>query len=182
MKKILLISAALFLTGLACAVSGSSASLPDGFSTVKLGMSVDSVKDALKKDSQFGFRGDRDVSLAPVTKETIIETDSRYAPWSFLERCWFQFEEEKLYVITINIDQKKLDHYSVFSSLCKKYGNPDEISPQKAVWQNDSVIMSLERPLTLKYIDAQAFKKKMDKASVDKTYAEKSAEEFLGGL
>ena len=156
--------------------------LPSGYSTVTLGMSVEDTKNALKKDSQFGYRGDRDVSLSPVTKETLIETDSRYAPYSFLERCWFQFEEEKLYIITLNLDQKKLDHYSVFSSLCKKYGNPDEISPQKSVWKNDSVIMSLERPLTLKYIDAKVFNGKLDKSSVDKTYAEKSRDEFLNGL
>jgi len=156
--------------------------LPKGFSTVSLGMSVDETKAALKKDSQFGYRGDRDVSLAPVTKETLIETDSRYAPYSFLERCWFQFEESRLYIITINLDQTKLDHFSVFSSLCKKYGNPVEISPEKSVWKDDNVIMSLERPLTLKYIDAKVFEKKMDKSNVDKTVSEQSVDEFLNGL
>lgn len=156
--------------------------LPKGFSTIELGMSVEDTKEALKKDHQFGYRGDRDVSLAPVTKETLIETDSSYAAYSFLERCWFQFEDSKLYIITINLDQTKLDHYSVFSSLCKKYGNPSEINPQKSVWKDDNVIMSLERPLTLKYIDCKVFEDKINKSSVDKTVQEKSVEEFLGGL
>lgn len=163
-------------------ISTVLSALPDSFSTVSLGMSVDETKEALKKDSSFGYRGDRDVSLAPVTKETLIETDSRYAGYSFLERCWFQFENGKLYIMTINLDQSKLDHYSVFSALCKKYGNPDEISPQKSVWKDNDVIMSLERPLTLKYMDAKVFEEKMNKSNVEKSFTEKTAEEFLGGL
>ena len=88
--------------------------LPSGFKNIKLGMSVDEVKDALKKDVQFGYRGDRDVSFLPGTTNVLIETEtSKNAPYSYLDRCWFQFYEEKLYVITINIKTTKLDHYSV---------------------------------------------------------------------
>ncbi len=157
-------------------------SLPDGFSEIHLGMKVDELKDALKKDHQFGYRGDRDVSLSPNDGQILIETDAENEPFSFLERCYFQFADEKLYIITINLKDSKIDHYSVLTKLIEKYGNPDEIKPDKSTWKDDSVIMSLERPLTLKYVDAKAFNERQDKANIDKTAGEKALEDFLDEL
>lgn len=160
----------------------SVSALPSGYAKIKLGMSVDELKSALLKDHQFGYRGDRDVSLSPTDGETLIETDASYEPFSFLERCWFQFSNEKLYIITINLDQSKVDHYSIFSKLCEKYGNPTEISPKKSTWKDGSVIMSLEKPLAIKYIDAGAYKDKTDSSGVQKTTAEQAKAEFLDSL
>ena len=157
-------------------------SLPNGFSSAKLGMSIDSLKDALKKDHQFGYRGDRDVSLSPSDGQYIVETDGSQFGFSFLGRCWFQFSDDKLYIITLNLDRSKVDHYSVFSKLCEKYGNPDELSPQKSVWRDGDVIMSLEKPLTLKYVDAKTFDNKKNSSNVQKTTAENARDEFLDSL
>lgn len=156
--------------------------LPSGYGSIRLGMTVDEVKAELKKDRDYGFRGDRDVSLVPSTKQTLIETDGSVNPYSFFERCWFQFDDDRLSVITINLNTEKIDHYSVFSSLCNKYGNPDTISPEKSVWNDDKVIMSLERPLALKYIDAEVFDSKINDSKVQKTAEEQSREQFLDGL
>lgn len=155
-------------------------SLPDGFKKIRFGMSVDQVKEELKKDPAFGFRGDRDVSLLPGENRVLIETDtSRTAPYSFLERCWFQFYEDKLYTITINMKKKKMDHYSIYTTLTEKYGNPDFLNPEKSEWKDDSVIMSLERPLTLKYTDRKIFDDLQSKAMVKKTAEEQSKQDFL---
>jgi len=158
------------------------AALPTGFSSAKLGMDIDSLKEALKKDHQFGYRGDRDVSLSPSDGQFLIETDASGYGYSFLDRCWFQFSQNKLYIITINLDRSKIDHYSVFSKLCEKYGNPDELSPKKSVWRDDSVIMSLEKPLTLKYVDAKTFDSKKKSSNVQQTTAENARDEFLDSL
>lgn len=157
-------------------------SLPDGFSEIHLGMSVVELKDALKKDYQFGYRGDRDVSLSPQDGQVLIETDAENEPFSFLGRCYFQFADEKLYIITINLKNTKIDHYSVLSKLIEKYGNPDEIKPDKSTWKDDSVIMSLERPLTLKYVDAKVFNERQNKSNIDRTASEKALEDFLDEL
>ena len=157
-------------------------SLPNGYASAKLGMSIDSLKDALKKDHQFGYRGDRDVSLSPSDGQYIVETDGSQFGFSFLGRCWFQFSEDKLYIITLNLDRSKVDHYSVFSKLCEKYGNPDELSPQKSVWRDGDVIMSLEKPLTLKYVDAKTFDSKKNSSNMQKTTAENARDEFLDSL
>lgn len=157
--------------------------LPSGFRKIQLGMTLEEVKLALQKDSQFGYRGDRDVSLLPSDNQTLIETDtSRTAPYSFLNRCWFQFYEGRLYTITLNLKQEKLDHYSIFSTLCQKYGNPNSLDPEKSEWKNDSVIMTLERPLTLKYVDKNVFDELLEKSLVEKSAQEITREMFLDEL
>ena len=157
--------------------------LPSGFGKVKLGMSLDETKAALKSDPQFGYRGDRDVSLSPSDGESIIETETRRtAPYSFISKSWFQFSDKKLFVITMNLNEDKVDYYSVFSKLCEKYGDPNEISPRKSVWKSDSVMMSLEKPLTIKYVDYSAHNDKLASSNVSKTAAEQARDEFLESL
>lgn len=165
--------------------------LPGGYGAIRLGMGVDAVKDALEKDASFGYRGDRDVSFAPASRgkdskqddNVIIETDAAYAlAPSFFSRCWFQFIDGKLSVITLNLNPQKIDHYSVFQTLCEKYGSPQELTPQKSVWADGGVRLSLERPLVLKYIDSQVANDKQTASSVEKTNTEKARDEFLEGL
>ncbi|MDD7014643.1 MAG: hypothetical protein SO116_06145 [Treponema sp.] len=157
--------------------------LPSGYGNIKLGMTVEEVKAELKKDSQFGYRGDRDVSLLPRQEDVLIETDTlKTAPYSFLEKCWFQFYEGKLYVITINVKTSKMDYFSIFSKLCSKYGEPENFNPEKAQWNDEDVIMSLERPLALKYTDKKVYDKILEENYVDKTIQEQRAQDFLEGL
>ncbi len=154
--------------------------LPNGFRKIQLGMTMEEVKSELLKDTQFGYRGDRDVSLLPTENRSLIETDtSKTAPYSFLERCWFQFYDGKLYTITLNLKTEKLDHYSVFAVLCEKYGNPSLLNPEKSEWKNDSVIMTLERPLTVKYVDKKVFEELLNQSLVNKSAEEMTREMFL---
>lgn len=163
--------------------SNQSGDLPSGYGGVNLGMSVDETKKALQSNSDFGYNGDRDVSLLPGENRVLIETDARdFARWSFLEQCWFQFYEDKLYTIMLNLNKKKVDYYSVYSSLVKKYGEPVEFSPERAVWKNDDVQLSLERPLILKYIDLNTFNSLVDQSMVEHTAQEKLREEFLNSF
>ena len=165
-----------------CWIAAQS-SLPNGYAGIHLGMTVDEVKEALQKDGQFGYRGDRDVSLLPGENRSIIETDtSRTAPYSFLDRCWFQFYEDRLYIITISIKTEKMDHYSVFSTLCGKYGLPNSLNPSKSEWTNDSVMISLERPLSIKYTDKKVFDSLLEQSRVNKSVLENNQQHFLEGL
>lgn len=179
MKKPVVLFLAIF-----CTISAfCQEELPFGYKNIRLGMSLDEVKECLLKDYQFGYRGDRDVSLMPDHQKILIETDTfRTAPSSFLDKCWFQFYEDKLYIITINVKQSKMDHYSIFSTLTKKYGNPTSFNPEKSEWQDDKVIFCLERPLTLKYTDKKVYEKIMNEVNVANTAQEMSAQSFLEGL
>lgn len=75
-----------------------------------------------------------------------------------------------------------MDHFSVFDSLCKKYGMPDSVSPEKSVWNGEGVTMSLERPLTLKYVDKATFESLQKKSMVGPDGTEITREMFLEGL
>ena len=84
-------------------ISLFAADLPDGYGDVHLGMSLKEAKIQLLKNSDFGYSGDRDVSLLPGDAKILIETTANGGRGSpYLSNCWFQFYNEQLYIITIN--------------------------------------------------------------------------------
>ena len=102
--------------------NNSNSSLPNGFANIQLGMTVEETKDELIKNSDFGYKGDRDVSLVPDKQKVLIETNAQNGLGSkFLTTCYFQFYEDELYIITINMNKEKIDHYSIFKTLTEKY-------------------------------------------------------------
>ena len=154
--------------------------LPDGYGDVHLGMSLKEAKEQLLKNADFGYSGDRDVSLLPGDAKVLIETNATGGRGSsYLTQCWFQFYNEQLYIITININPNKIDYYTMFTTLCQKYGEPESLDPQKAVWKNSSVTMQLEKPLAVKYIDNETFDMLKNAATVEKSYEEKNTQMFL---
>lgn len=152
--------------------------LPDGYLNLHLGMSFESVKSSLLANPVFGFRGDRDVSILPGFDRLLIETEGD----GYLDKCWFQFYDNNLYVISININTQKMDYYSVFRTLCQKYGSPMSFSPEKAVWEDENVIMSLEKPLCLKYSDVKVLDAIENRSFVEQSSAEKQRQNFLDSL
>ncbi len=150
-------------------------SVPESYRSISLGMDMDAVKEALLADSLFGYRGERDVSLLPTMNRSLIETVGQ----SFIKRSWFQFYEEKLYIMTFNLDSEKVDYYSVYSALVEKYGEPVSLDPRKAVWTDDRVTLSLERPLTVKYVDTEVFKSLLDESGADRAATDIQRESFI---
>ena len=178
MKRLLVLAAAAFMC-----VRISAEGLSRGYGGVELGMSIEDTKKKLKANSDFGYTGDRDVSLLPGENRTLIETDAVAGhAFGFLERCWFQFSNDRLYIITININRDIMDHYSVFTALCKKYGDPASLSPEKSVWRDGDYTMSLERPLTLKYVNQKVFEDLQNKSLISPSGREMTREMFLDGL
>ena len=157
--------------------------LPHGYKNITLGMTLNETKEALVKEPDFGYHGDRDVSLIPNSSKVLIETDAERGLGSnFLSRCWFQFFNDELFIITININPQKIDYYSIFTKLTEKYGEPVSFNPQAATWKNDEVTMSLEKPLTLKYIDNKIFEETQNYSNIQKSPTEVTQQMFLDGL
>jgi hypothetical protein len=154
--------------------AGTSA-LPMGFRNVSLGMGLAEVKAALKADPLFRYRGDPDVSFLPQTSQYLIECEGT----TYLRRAYFQFADSRLFIMILVLDAQKLDHYSLFSTLTGKYGQPTSLSPQESVWQSDPVRFSLERPLTVKYIDNKTFAAILAKGGAQKDLDQLSREKFL---
>ena len=163
--------------------NNSNSSLPNGFANIQLGMTVEETKDELIKNSDFGYKGDRDVSLVPDKQKVLIETNAQNGLGSkFLTTCYFQFYEDKLYIITINMNKEKIDHYSIFKTLTEKYGEPKSVTPQKSVWKNDEITMTLEKPLTLKYINNKIQDQMQQYSTIQKSAEEMTQQMFLDQL
>ena len=157
--------------------------LPNGYKDIILGMNLEDTKQELLKDTDFGYHGDRDVSLLPGENRMLIETDAKKGLGSnFLTHCWFQFANDQLYIITINMNKERIDYYSIFLTLKEKYGEPDSITPQAATWKNSEITMSLEKPLTLKYIDNEVFKSLQNSSNIAPAGSEVTQKMFLDKL
>ena len=107
------------------AAHGVSQSAPAGFAEIEMGMGLERVKELLKGDSQFNFRGDPDVSLLASPNESLIETEGT----SFIDRAYFQFHQGKLYTIILSLDPERIDHYTMYSTLVERYGEPSSLDP-----------------------------------------------------
>jgi hypothetical protein len=149
--------------------------LPRKFREFSLGMTLDGLKTALAADTLFRFRGDRDVSFLPVREETLVET----AGPSYIKRAYFQLSEGAVYIMSFSLDTRVMDHYSVYTSLVRKYGEPQSLSPGESVWENDETRVSVERPLTVKYIDKTVFNRLIENAGTDERRELLRREEFL---
>ena len=63
----------------------------------------------------------------------------------------------------LDLDPKRLDWYTMYTTLSARYGEADSVSPAGAVWSSGEVRLSLERPLTVKYIDRPVFERLQEK-------------------
>jgi hypothetical protein len=149
--------------------------LPRTFRELTLGMSLDELKNALAADSLFRYRGDRDVSLLPIQEQTLIETSG----FSFIRRAFFQLEEGNLFIMSFTLDTSLVDHYSVFTSFVEKYGEPNSLNPRQAVWENAESRISIERPLTVKYIDKIVFDELIEQSDAEESFELELRRDFL---
>jgi hypothetical protein len=133
--------------------AGASPALPRTFRNISLGMELDPLKSALQNDTLFYFRGDRDVSFLPAREQSLVETTG----FSFIKRAFFQLFDGKLFLMAFTLDPRLIDHYSMYTSFVKKYGEPRFIDPKQAIWESGEIRLSIERPLTVKYLDKQVF-------------------------
>ena len=154
------------------------AALPAEYRSIRLGMGIDAVKEALKQDAVFGYRGERDVSLLPTENRSLIESAGSY----FISRSWFQFYKDNLYTMIFKLNTDTVDYYSVYAKFCEKYGEPASINPQRAVWENEHTRVVIERPLIVKYIDLMVFNELISQSTTEKAASETNRQNFIDGF
>ncbi len=142
---------------------------------MKLGMTLAEVQEALKADELFFYRGAPDVSLLPRPDEKLLEVQGL----SYVRRAFFQFYEERLFSAVYVLDTEKIDHYSVFTRFSERYGMPVELSPRESVWTDGIVRVSIERPLSVKYVDVAVLEKLKKAGEIRKSWEELSRQDFL---
>jgi hypothetical protein len=149
--------------------------IPHRFGKITLGMTMESTEKELERDGNFYYRGSPDISILQRPNESLIECRG----YDFVERAFFQFKENKLYSITILLNQELLDHYSLYTTLSGKYGEPAELNPEKSKWISDKNILVLERPLQIKYLDREIFEGITNDSKISKSHSELSQVQFL---
>jgi hypothetical protein len=154
---------------------GAQAAGPRGFRGLELGMSLEQVKTRLAADALFGYRGDPDVSLLPSPQQTLIECSGV----SWVRHAFFQFYEGGLLSIILVLDERRLDYYTLFQTLSRKYGSPARLDPAEAVWEFPGVRLSLERPLSVKYLDSGRFEELRKQGQAGEALSEVSKRAFL---
>ncbi len=159
--------------------AGEETAVPTGFDTIALGAARSEVRELLEGNSYFRYRGDPDVSLLPSSQDRgVIEAEGR----TFIDRAFFQFNEQALYIIILQLNPDRMDHYSVYQSLATQYGEATRVGPQEIVWEWENVRLSLERPLTVKYIDLPVFEELRGEAQVERSLREVTRDRFLEDL
>lgn len=172
--------AMVLLVALSCLAAGratgqTEAPAPRGFRGIELGMDMAQVKERLLADALFGYRGEPDVSLLPTPQQSLIECTGS----SFVRRSFFQFHEGRLFVLILVLDPARLDYYTLFTTLGRKYGDSTRLDPSEAVWEFPGVRLSLERPLSVKYIDTAVFDTLREQGQAQQTLFERSRQSFL---
>ena len=149
--------------------------LPRKFRQLSLGMNLDDLKEALIKDDYFHFRGDRDVSLLPIREQSLVETTGS----SFIKRAFFQLRDGSVFIMAFTLNTEIIDHYSVFNQFSDKYGEPAYLDPKISVWETDETRISIERPLTIKYIDKTVFNDIINESGLIESGQVQRRQEFI---
>jgi hypothetical protein len=156
-----------------------AAALPRSFHNIFLGISLETLKSYLREDAAFNFREDRDVSLIPSAPEqTLVETQGS----SFIRRAFFQLRTGEVFIMSFTLNTALVDYYSVFTTFVKRYGEPTSLSPREAVWETGDTRVSIERPLTVKYIDKNNFNAMVQSPSANGDRELLQRNEFLDGF
>ena len=154
---------------------GSSPSIPREYRGIALGMAPQQVKDLLAADPWFAYRGDPDVSLLERPRASLIDAGGSL----FIARGLFQFEEDALAAIVLELDPAVIDWFTVYTTLEERYGSPADMNPTKAWWEDGETRLALERPLTVKYLDLGVFRAAEDEKTDRKAWRETARNEFL---
>lgn len=170
---------ALMLTlAIVASVHGQEAELQRGFSSLTLGMSLDEAKSVLADDPYFAYRGDPDVSFLPERDLPVIAVDGR----TFVARGLLQFTDDALTILTLELDRGRLDYFSVYESLVSQYGEPIELDPRSARWEDGATRITLERPLVVKYLDVASFEARVDSGRMEESLDAVARDRFLDEL
>jgi hypothetical protein len=149
--------------------------LPRQFRQLSLGMTLDDLKAALLLDNLFHFRGDRDVSFLPVREQSLVETTGS----SFIRRAFFQLRDGLVFIMAFTLNTEIIDHYSIFTQFVDRYGQPVYLDPRMAIWETEETRISIERPLTVKYIDRVVFNDIINESGLIESGQVRMRQEFL---
>jgi len=153
----------------------AQAALTPGFDVFRLGMSLTELKDALRNNSYFLYNGEPDVTMLSRPNTNLIDVPGI----TFVSRGVFQVVEGRLYSIALELNPEQISYYSMYTTLTKKYGDPVALDPSSARWESAAVRMTLEKPLTVKYIDMPLFQRLQKEGTAQEALQALTRDKFL---
>lgn len=163
----------LVVTGVTAQDEGIS--LRRGFREIVLGSDFESAEEAIIGDMAFAYRGRPDISLSLSQEDTVIDTRGR----GYVDRGLFAFHEDRLFSISLYLQQQRLDYFQVFNQLTERYGDPVTLDPERAIWEDARTRIELERPLTVRYLDVETFRARRDEARTRQAIEDITRDDFL---
>ena len=149
--------------------------MPRHFRGLSLGMSLGDLQEELVRDTLFRFRGERDVSFLPLRQEALVETGGN----AFVSRAHFQLWEGEVFIMSFTLNTQLIDHHTMFTTFVSRFGEPVVLNPNEAIWEDDYTVVSIERPLTVKYIDRIVFDRIREEARTEQHWLTITREQFL---
>ncbi|OQY40349.1 MAG: hypothetical protein B6229_01985 [Spirochaetaceae bacterium 4572_7] len=159
-------------------ISQEISPLPQGFRDITIGLSLEDAKVAIESDGYFDYQGDPDVSMLLSENRSIIETKGNF----YIDSGVFQFYNDSLFTITLILDTRSIDYYTIFTTLKNKYGIYKSLTPKKVIWESSDVRIILEKPLTIKYVGLAVYNQIIEADTTEKAVREQLKEDFINEL
>lgn len=148
---------------------------PRGFGTIELGMTLEETRQAIEAELSFDYRGEPEISFLPRQQLRLLEVEGR----NFIRRGFFQFIDDRLYSIILDLNDDTLDHYGVYVRLTEQYGEQSTLTPRQVTWLFEDVRLTLERPLTVKYVDEVVYQQLLAQGAETESLREILRDDFL---
>jgi hypothetical protein len=174
---VLLLALFLPLTPAGTPLSGQEnrVELPRGFRDILLGLEFPVIEERVSRDSAFAFRGRPDVSMALSDGEPLIDTRGR----GYVDRGVFSFHENRLFSFSLYLETQRLDYIQLYNHFSEKYGQPVDLDPRRAVWDDGRTRIELEKPLTLRYLDVAVFEERRTDSRAAEAVEDLTRRQFL---
>jgi hypothetical protein len=140
-----------FVLTLAAGVPAGAADV--GYMGIRVGMTRAEVLGFADGRGIIEVPKNRDVEFFPVEERKILTLAIRPE----IPRMYLQFQDDRLYAITVTFDEKYIDFFTLAAELERKYGHYASLAPLWRRWEVDGVEVRLEKPAVVKYIALEEF-------------------------
>ncbi len=145
---------------------------PWGFAGIELGMKMDTVESILDESKYFIYDS-KLISWLPFTP--LISAKGR----GLINVGHFHFVDDQLYSINLIINPIQMDYYTLMTQFNEKYGKYSSLDPSRVLWLSETASISLEKPLTVSYLDLELHQIYINQSEIEKSNAQQTREEFL---
>ena len=80
------------------------------------------------------------------------------------------------------MDEDKIDFYTFQTQFNSKYGIPNSLDPSGMIWENSTNRVSLEYPLSVKYVNLDVFNSLLTESQLNKSNEEIQREDFINSF